>query len=158
VTKKNLEATIDIDAAPEHVWTVLSDLTRMPEWSPQCRSMRLLSTLREGAFTINWNRHGRKFWPTVSKIERLEPNRAIAFRTLTNNSTWLFEITPIPTGSRLTEHRLVPPTGTTWFSKTIVQHMLGGEDDFDVKMAEGMRATIAKIKVAVEHSLQPSRP
>jgi uncharacterized protein YndB with AHSA1/START domain len=157
VTKKNLEASIAIDAAPERVWSVLTDLARMPQWSPQCTSMRLLGKLREGAVTINWNRHGNKFWPTASKVERFEPNRAIAFRTLTNNSTWLFEIASTATGSTLTEYRLVPPAGTTWMSKTIVEHILGGEDDFDVKMAEGMKATLANIKSAVEHAHLQSR-
>jgi uncharacterized protein YndB with AHSA1/START domain len=150
VTTKNLEASIDIDATPEQVWSVVSDLRRMPEWSPQCRKMRLLGGLREGCFTLNMNRRGRKFWPTVSKVVRLEPKQAIAFRTLTNNSTWSFEIAPTATGARLTERRLVPPNGTTWVSKTIVERLLGGEDRFDNEMVDGMTATLAKLKAAVE--------
>lgn len=150
MTKKNLEATIDIAAGPDQVWSVVSDLQRMPEWSLQCRRMQLLGTLREGARTINMNRQGWKFWPTMSKIVRFEPNRAIAFRTLTNNSTWSFEITPTETGSTLTQRRTVPPNGTTWVSRTTVQHVLGGEDNFDEEMADGMNTTLAKIKAAVE--------
>jgi len=150
VTKKNLEATIHIDAEPDQVWRVVSHLQRMPEWSPQCRRMRLLGTLREGARTINMNRQGRKFWPTISKIVRFEPNRAIAFRTVTNNSTWSFEIIPTATGSTLTQRRTVPPNGTKWSSRTIVEQVLGGQDNFDDEMADGMNTTLAKIKAAVE--------
>ncbi|MGX9792676.1 SRPBCC family protein [Mycobacterium sp. MMS18-G62] len=151
MTKKNLDASVDIDASPDSVWSVISDLKRMPEWSPQCRWMRVLGTLREGAYTINMNRQGHKFWPTASKVDRYEPGRAIAFRTLTNDSVWLFEITATETGSKLIERRLVPQDGTSWFSKTIVAHILGGEDSFDDEMLDGMKTTLAKIKAAVEH-------
>src|SRR5215208_1444891 len=99
MTKKNLEASIDVEAAPDGLWAVICDLKRMPEWSPQCRWMRVLGTLREGTYTINMNRQGHKFWPTASKVVRYEPGRAIAFRTLTNNSVWLFEIATTATGS-----------------------------------------------------------
>jgi uncharacterized protein YndB with AHSA1/START domain len=111
MTKRNLEASIDIDAAPNQVWHVVSDLKRLPEWSPQCQRMQLLGRLREGVYTLNWNRQGRKFWPSASKLVRVEPNQPVAFRTLTNNSVWSFEITPTGTGSRLTERRVVPPHG-----------------------------------------------
>ncbi|GAB2508771.1 SRPBCC family protein [Nocardia heshunensis] len=155
MTKKNLSATIEIAAAPEQVWSIVSDLQRMPQWSEQCRWMRPLGTLREGAHTVNMNRQGRKYWPTASRIERFAPNRELAFRTLTNNSVWSFEITPTDTGTRLTHRRTVPPEGTTWISRTIVDHVLGGEDNFDVEMADGMYATLTKIKSAVEHSRTP---
>jgi uncharacterized protein YndB with AHSA1/START domain len=150
MTKKNLAATIDIDAAPEQAWSVLSDVKRMPEWSPQCRAMWLLGALREGAITLNMNRQGWKYWPTASRVVRVEQNHAIAFRTLTNYSIWLFEITPTATGSRITESRLVPPNGTSWVSKTIVEHILGGEGNFDEEMLQGMNTTLARIKAAVE--------
>ena len=31
-----LEATTEIDAPPAAVWALVSDLRRMPRWSPQC--------------------------------------------------------------------------------------------------------------------------
>jgi len=45
---------------------------------------------------------------------------------------------------------LVPPKGTAWVSKTIVKHILGGEDSFDDEMVDGMNTTLTKIKAAVE--------
>ncbi|WP_067968284.1 SRPBCC family protein [Mycolicibacter icosiumassiliensis] len=152
MTKKNLETSISINAAPETVWSLVSDLSQMPNWSPQCRWMRLVGPLRQGAYTVNINRQGSKVWPTASKIERLEPQRIIAFRTLTNDSTWTFEIEATSEGTRLTERRLVPPQGTGWMSKTIVNLVLGGEDSFDDEMIEGMRATLAALKAAAERA------
>jgi uncharacterized protein YndB with AHSA1/START domain len=152
MTKKNLEASIDIDAEPAAVWHVLSDLKQMPRWSPQCRQMLLLGKLRLGAYTVNVNRQGGKLWPTVSKIEHLEPHRVIGFRTLTNNSTWIFEIEAAPGGTRLTERRLVPPQGTGLMSRTIVDLVLGGEESFDDEMLEGIKTTLAALKTAAEDS------
>jgi len=110
--------------------------------------MQLVGTLREGAYTVNMNRQGRKFWPTVSKLVRVEPNHALAFRTLTNYSTWEFEISSEATGSILTERRLVPKDGTSWVSKTIVEHLLGGEDSFDEEMVDGMQTTLREWAVS----------
>lgn len=156
MTKKNLEASIHIDAPPTAVWEVLSDLKRMPEWSPQCQRMQPLGRLRQGAYTVNINRQGRRVWPSISRIERLEPNRIMTFRTLTNNSTWMFEIEALPTGIKLTERRLVPAGGTRWASKTIVNLMLGGEDNFDDEMLVGIETTLVALKTAAEQT-SPSR-
>ena len=150
MTKRNLEASTDISATPEQVWKVVGNLKRMPRWSPQCVRMRLLGGVREGTYSLNWNRQGRKRWPSASKIVRIQPGEAIAFRTLTNNSVWSFEVTPTPTGCRLTERRTVPPAGTARVSATIVKYLLGGEDNFDEEMLDGMKATLANIKAAVE--------
>lgn len=150
MTAKNLEVHTSIDASPADIWLVVSDLRRMPQWSPQCRMMLPLGTLKEGSYTINMNRQGWKFWPTVSKVLRFEFNRAVSFRTLTNDSVWEFEIAQAAIGSVLTERRLVPPGGTKRFSENIVEHMLGGEVPFDAEMEEGMRTTLAKIKSAIE--------
>ena len=147
----NLEATITIDASPEQVWSVVSDLRRMPEWSPQCRVMRPIGKVHEGTWTINVNKQGWKYWPTTSKIVRYEPNRSIAFRIFENQSVWSFDITPTAGGTELTQRRTVPPKGTTAVSRTMTEHLLGGNDSFEVELVEGMNATLARIKKAVEN-------
>jgi len=47
-----LQAQIDIDAPVAKVWTLVSDLSRMPQWSPQCRMMKALGPVRQGTRTI----------------------------------------------------------------------------------------------------------
>ena len=63
-----LQAEIEINAPVSTVWGLVSDLSRMPQWSPQCRKMKLLGPLRPGTRTLNLNRRNMLFWPTTSTI------------------------------------------------------------------------------------------
>ena len=44
-----LQAQIDINAPVPRVWSLITDFSRMPQWSPQCRMMKMLGPLRPGA-------------------------------------------------------------------------------------------------------------
>ncbi|WP_068280435.1 SRPBCC family protein [Aldersonia kunmingensis] len=144
-----LEASIDISAAPEQVWAVVSDLERMPEWSPQCTKMKVLGEMREGARTLNLNKDGWKRWPTTARVVRFEPNRAVAFRVVENRMVWSFEIEPTDSGTRLTQRRDVSG-GQSAFSRYSIKFALGGETDFETKLLAGMNSSLGKIKAAVE--------
>lgn len=77
----NLTTAIDIAATPERVWTIVSDLGRMGEWSPQTRKVIVRGgEVKQGTTTVNINRQGWKVWPTQSKVVDFEPNRRIASR------------------------------------------------------------------------------
>ncbi|WP_067547117.1 SRPBCC family protein [Nocardia crassostreae] len=146
---KNLEAAIDIAAAPDQAWKVVSDLKRMPEFSPQCIRMQPLGAVKTGTWTINVNRDGRKFWPTTSRVVRFEPNKAIAFRINDNRTIWSFTIEPTESGSRLIQRRDCP-NGTTWISRKAIERALGGEEPFEVALLAGMNETLGRIKAALE--------
>ncbi|MEU2172602.1 SRPBCC family protein [Nocardia sp. NPDC019219] len=146
---KNLEASIDISAPPERVWAVVSDLRRMPEFSPQCVRMVALGSLKAGTWTLNLNRDGKKFWPTTARIVRFEPNRAFAFRVNENRTVWSYTLEPTESGTRLIERRDVP-NGTTWFSRRAIDAALGGELPFEEALVRGMNETLGNIKTAVE--------
>lgn len=146
---KNLEASIDISAPPERVWSVVSDLRRMPEFSPQCVRMVPLGSFKAGTWTINFNREGKKFWPTTARIVRVEPNRAFAFRVNENRTVWSYTLEPTESGTRLIERRDVP-NGTTWLSRRAINAALGGEAPFEELLVRGMNETLGKIKTAVE--------
>ena len=68
-----LQAEVDINAPVTKVWELISDLTKMPQWSPQCRVMKPLGEVRQGARTVNVNRRGRLFWPTTCRITEFVP-------------------------------------------------------------------------------------
>ncbi|MBF6175376.1 SRPBCC family protein [Nocardia blacklockiae] len=144
-----LEATVDISAPPERVWAVVSDLKRMPEFSPNTVRMVPLGTPRSGTWTVNLNRDGRKYYPTTSRIVRYEPHRAFAFRMNENGTVWSYTLEPTESGTRLTERRDVP-NGVRKPVRVLIDAFLGGEQQFEANLVRGMNETLGKIKAAAE--------
>lgn len=145
-----LEATIDIAAAPEQVWSVISDLKRMPEFSPNTVRMQPLGKTRTGTWTVNLNKDGAKYYPTTSRVVRFEPNRAIAFRMNENRTIWSFTLEPTDAGTRVTQRRDVP-NGVNPIVQRLIDVALGGEVPFEANLVAGMNATLGKIKKTVEN-------
>ncbi|WP_431971225.1 SRPBCC family protein [Nocardia sp. bgisy134] len=147
----HLEATVDIAASPERVWQIVSDLARMPEFSPMTVRMVPLGTPKAGTWTVNWNKDGWKRWPTTSRIVRFEPNQAFAFRMNENHTVWSYTLEPTATGTRLVERRDVS-NGVTWVIRKAIDAVLGGEQAFEANLVRGMNETLAKVKAVAEAS------
>ncbi|SEO56691.1 hypothetical protein SAMN04487948_103264 [Halogranum amylolyticum] len=68
---RELSTTIDIEAPPETVWSVLTDFERYPEWNP---FMRVVGRPNEGAhLVVDLTPPGKRefrFRPTVTRVER----------------------------------------------------------------------------------------
>ncbi len=144
-----LQAQIDIDAPVSKVWTLVSDLSLMPQWSPQCRLMKPIGALRQGARTVNLNRRGFLFWPTTCRITELIPEQKLAFRVNENGTVWSYELEPTETGTRLLETRHAE-NGVKPVSNLLVNSLLGGVPDFEKELVEGMTASLTRIKEAAE--------
>jgi uncharacterized protein YndB with AHSA1/START domain len=84
---------VDIDAPPQRVWAAVGDVTRMPEWSPELRRLVRLGSrpTRVGTTLLGLNRRGWVVWPTTSTVTRLEPGRAVAWRTRESGATWTLQ-------------------------------------------------------------------
>jgi len=144
-----LQAEIDINAPVGKVWALVSDLRRMPQWSPQCRVMKSFGPLRQGTKTINFNRRNRMFWPTTSTVTEVIPEKKLAFRVHQNGTIWSYELEPTDTGTRLVESRHAE-NGVSAFSNLSVNAMMGGVPNFERELVEGMNDTLARIKAAAE--------
>lgn len=144
-----LQAHVDIDAPVATVWELVSDLRRMPQWSPQCRWMKPFGPLRQGTRTLNLNRRKRMFWPTTCTVVEIVPDRKLAFRVDTNNTIWTYELEPSGDGTRLIESRHAE-NGVTAFSNLSVNALFGGTTKFESELLDGMNASLARIKAAAE--------
>lgn len=144
-----LHAQIDIDAPVAKVWSLVSDLNRMPEWSPQCRVMKPLGPLQPGTRTINVNRRGFIVWPTTCTVTDVVPEKRVAFRVNANNTVWSYELEPTATGTRLTETRDAQ-NGVKKVSTVTVDALFGGVPSFERELVAGMNESLAKIKAAAE--------
>lgn len=144
-----LQAQIDINAPASTVWALISDLSRMPEWSPQTRKMKLLGPMRVGTRTVNFNRRRLLVWPTTSTITAIEPERKLAFRVDVNGTEWSYDLEPIEGGTRVVESRRAP-NGVKKVSEATVNAVMGGVPSFEEELVEGMNQTLGRIKAAAE--------
>ncbi|TRW82159.1 SRPBCC family protein [Mycolicibacterium sp. 018/SC-01/001] len=144
-----LQAQIDINAPVSTVWKLVSDVERMPQWSPQCRWTKAVGGLRHGARMINLNRRGKLFWPTTCRITEFVPEKRLAFRVNENNTVWSYELEPTEAGTRLVETRNAE-NGTKAVSTFLVGKFMGGVPSFEQELVEGMNDSLARIKAAAE--------
>lgn len=146
-----LEESIDIDAPPTRVWSLVSDLSRMAKWSPQVvKTVVRGGPVQLGTRTININRRGLLVWPTRSKVVRFEPHSEIAFRVKDNLTIWSFTLTDNGAGGTTLTQRREAPDGLSPIARTLEDRLLGGIGDFELELGAGMRETLAKIKADAE--------
>ncbi len=99
----------EVAAAPEVVWGLVSDITRMGEWSPESTGGAWVKGATGpvvGARFKGKNRNGRKSWSTDCTVVEVEPGRTFAFKVTSGPlavATWRYDIEPTPTGCRVTE-------------------------------------------------------
>jgi uncharacterized protein YndB with AHSA1/START domain len=144
-----ISASVEVAAAPEEVWTVVSDVSRMSEWSPECRKIVVLGSPKQGPGTtfLGLNRRGWAMWPTTSKVVRYEPGRAVAWKTRESGATWSYELAPTDSGTRLTGRRELP---SYTLGTKLMAPLIGGAGGHDEELAEGIRTTLERIRQAVE--------
>jgi uncharacterized protein YndB with AHSA1/START domain len=144
-----LQTQIEINAPASKVWSLISDFSRMPQWSPQCRLMKPMGPMRQGTRTLNLNRRGWMFWPTTCTITEMLPEKKLAFRVNTNGTVWSYELEPVGDRTRLIESRHAE-NGAKAVSNLLVKAFMGGEKSFDSELVDGMNESLTKIKAAAE--------
>jgi uncharacterized membrane protein len=151
-TPAPITASVEISAGADEVWAVVSDVARMPEFSPELRRLYVIGSKepRVGMTLVGINRRGLVAWPTTSKVVRFEPGRAVAWKTRESGATWTYELEPTGSGTRLTGRRDLPKftVGTT-----LLAPVIGGAEGHDQELADGIRATLERIKATVEASV-----
>ena len=155
---RELRAEVTVRATPERVWQVLTDLARMPEWSPELVRMVPLKRggLRLGQWYLGVNRRGAVVWPTRNVVTVLEPGRTVAWDTRSSGARWIYELEPQGepgtdgSATRLTLTRPVPKR-LTLGSKAFAGVLLGGGDHHADELEDGMQRTLERLKETVEH-------
>ncbi len=148
---RELRAETTVAAAPDRVWAVLSDLARMPDWSPELVRMLPLKPggLRVGQSYLGINRRKAVVWPTRSVVAVLEPGRALAWDTRSSGARWVWELVPEGEHTRVV-HRRPVPRALTAVSRVFAPVFLGGTAAHADELEAGMAETCARLKAAVE--------
>ena len=141
-----------MDAPPDAVWALVSDVTRIGEYSPETFEAEWLDGATgpaEGArFRGHVKRNGRGpvYW-TECRVTAAEPGRRFAFDVMAGSrpvNSWSYELAPSGTGTDVTEsYRLAPalPMRLYW---ALAGWARGKTNE------RGMRQTLERIKAAVE--------
>ena len=141
VEPRLLTADVQIDAPPSTVWTVVADVRRTGEWSPECTRVLLHGAPRRGRLMLGINRRGRVRWATVSRVRVHEPEREIGWTVLTNRAEWTYRLEETGSGTRLVETRRTP-RGEGVFTN----RLLGGQAPHDDELEAGMRTSLERIR------------
>lgn len=144
--------SIVIARSPEALYDMISDVTRMGEWSPICRACWWDDGggPSSGSWFTGRNETGERVWETRSQVVVAEPGREFAFVVGGSLVRWAYTFTPVDAGTRLTESWEFLAPGLARF-----QERYG--DDAEAQIAErtqaarrGIPVTLAAIKSAAE--------
>jgi hypothetical protein len=131
---------------------MVSDVTRMGEWSPICRACWWEEGAgpRAGAWFGGRNETAERTWETRSLVEVADRGREFTFAVFGSRVRWSYTFEAAEGGTRLTESWDFLPDGIASF------HERYGADA-EAQMAErteaaitGIPATLAAIKAAAE--------
>src|SRR5438552_16307762 len=97
------EARIHVSASPEKLYDMVSDVTRIPEWSPECVSCRWIGGAAGptvGARFKGTNKRSFIRWSTKPKVVAADPAREFAFETVTRgpSTRWTYRFEPTADG------------------------------------------------------------
>lgn len=146
-----ISASVDVAAPSEVVWSAIADVTRMSEWSPECRRIYVLGSPKSGVGTrlLGINKRGFIHWPTVSKVVRFEPNKAVAWKVRESAATWTYELEATPGGTRLTGRRDLDAFSPL---TKLAAPILGGAVSHDEELTAGIRTTLEAVKATIERT------
>ena len=99
--------SVAVALAPEEVYALVSDVTRIGEWSPVCEAC-WWDDPDAGAVVGAWftgrNVLPERTWETRSQVVAAEPGREFAWEVNNGWVRWGFTVEPEGAGTRLTEH------------------------------------------------------
>ncbi|MGI9578722.1 MAG: SRPBCC family protein [Microthrixaceae bacterium] len=145
--------SLHIDAPPEKVWGLVSDITNTGRFSPETFEAEWLEGASEPAVGVKFRGHvlrnGRPpaYW-TVCKITDCEPGETFGFAVLgpgervVNN--WRYDFEPDGDGTKATESFRLESSLPTKIYWALLGRLRGKTNE------RGMRETLGRIKEAAE--------
>jgi uncharacterized protein YndB with AHSA1/START domain len=150
--------TVHMAAPADLVWDLVSDITRIGEFSPETFEAQWLGGARgpeAGArFRGHVRRNGRGpvYWTTCT-VTACEPGREFAFSVGGPRgrvvNTWRYQLRPSPGGTDVTESFELPATPLSRLYWRIAGSARGRTN------RNGMRATLERIRAVAEAAARP---
>lgn len=144
--------TVHMAASPERVWELVSDVTRIGEFSPETFEAQWLDGSTGPAVGARFRGHvkrngrGPVYW-THCKVVAAEPGKEFAFTVMAGGrsvNTWRYELEPAGDGTDVTESFELAPSPLLRVYWALAGWARGRTN------REGMRTTLERIKSVVE--------
>jgi len=150
----NISVERYIDAPPAQVYDLISDVTRMGEWSPECTEASWLggaTAPAEGVRFKGKNKLGFATWSTKPTITQADRGEVFEFKVPKDyGPLWRYEFHAEGTGTRVVEsmHQAKPLGGFIRFLQR-----RNGVHDRHAHLADGMRTTLDRVAAAANQSV-----
>jgi uncharacterized protein YndB with AHSA1/START domain len=144
--------TVHMDATPQAVWELVSDITRIGEYSPETFEAEWTQGSDGPAVGATFRGHVRRngrgpvYW-TQCRVVACEPPKEFAFEVIVGDravNTWRYALAQSGTGTDVTESFQLPDTVPSRVYWTLAGWARGRTN------REGMRQTLERMKAAVE--------
>ncbi len=147
-------ASIVVDASPETLYDMVSDVTRMGEWSPVCRACWWDEGAgpRVGSWFTGRNETPQRTWETRSEVVAADPGRQFSFVVGGSWIRWSYTFAPAGGGTTVTESWDFLPAGIARFRERFGAEADAQIADRSAAARAGIPATLAAINAAAETS------
>jgi uncharacterized protein YndB with AHSA1/START domain len=145
------EVTTDIAAPPERVYALVTDITNMGRWSPECHRCEWLDGATGpavGAKFKGWNKRGLMRWSTVSTVVAADEPTLFTWTVDRSKMMWGYRFEPSGDGTRVTEFR--DELGTKPLSTRLAYKLRLLGKDPDAIVRAGMQETLNRLKAGAE--------
>jgi hypothetical protein len=144
-------ASLVIDADPQHLYELVSDVARMGRISPECTGGRWLGGAAGpavGARFKGTNRRGWIRWSTHNTVVAADPGREFAFETTESGIRWTYRFEPHGSATLVTESR------EAFKDRPLVAKafalLLGGAEAHDDELRQGLVDTLERLRSLAE--------
>jgi hypothetical protein len=146
--------SVVIARSPEDLYAMVSDVTRMGEWSPVCRACWWDEGAGPsvGSWFTGRNELPERTWETRSEIVAADPGREFAFAVGGKYARWGYTFDPVEGGTRVTESWEFLPDGIAMFKERFGADAQSQIDNRREAALSGIPATLIAIKEAAESS------
>ncbi|QZY52381.1 SRPBCC family protein [Leucobacter tenebrionis] len=146
--------SILINATPEQVFAVVSDVTRTGEWSPVCEACWWDEGdgPRPGAFFTGRNVTPDRTWETRCEVTVCEAGRAFGWGVTEGNVFWTYTMRPVGSSTELTESWEFTAKGQAFFAQRFGADAAAEVEKRRQAAQEGIPVTLRAMKRIIEES------
>jgi hypothetical protein len=144
------QAQVHIEATPDTVYGVVSDVTRMGEWSPEttkCEWIDGATGPAAGARFKGNNKRGVLRWSTKPEVVVAEAGKEFAFE-VNGDVRWTYRLAAEGDGTQVTES-FEMLNDLRWYYGFVERYIMGVPDR-RADLEHGMAETLQRIKQVIE--------